>query len=207
MDKLLANAKCKLASQAFGTYYNNIYGLACDANNVEWLDLLLWAYDSNCISKDIDCNHCAGSDCIHCTLQSNIGKAVKYCKDCKPKKYMEPKVTPNPDYTEWYNSDEYIECLQIQLEESGYIEPMIDLCTNLNINITQEDACKMIVSHIAAQQVDCFMLTDLHIQQACSTIITELNVENLCATIDSEIYVENLCVTIPTNIDAEEGEL
>jgi len=190
MDKILANGKCKLANQAFATYFEQIYGIRCTENNNEWLHLFLWAYESGCITTDTDCNHCTCSDCsecLHCNIQANIGKIIKYCKDCKPKKYMTPIVTPNDDYTEWYESQEYLDCLQIELEENGWIEPMIDLCKNLHIDITAEQACKLVAAELAVQQVDCTMLTNIIVTHACNVVVDNIVAENLCKDFDTDI--------------------
>ena len=204
MDKLLANGKCKLASQTFATYYENVYGVRCTENNNDWLHLFLWAYESGCIPKDTDCKHCNCVDCnecAHCNIQNNIGKITKYCKDCKPKKYMEPIVIPNSDYTDWYNSEEYIDCLNIQLEENGWIEPMIDLCRNLNINISQAEFCKLLVSSISARELDCFMITDIQVADVCSTIISSLDVEAACKSVDISLIADDFCKMVINNIN------
>ena len=200
MDKLLANAQCKLGNQTLNLYYENTYGILCNKDYNEWLPLFLWAYESGCLDKPEDCNHCQ-NDCIHCNLQTNIGKTIKYCKDCKPKKYKKPIIVKNDDYTEWYNSPEYISCLQIELEENGYIEPMVDLCKNLNIDITSADACTVLATNLAAQQIDCFVLTDIHVAEACSNILTTLTAETTCKTIEVEIQSDGLCKTFTTNIE------
>ena len=149
MDKLVAVGKCKLANQALSTYYNNVYGIRCSKEDVlsKWLHLFLWAYETTCLT---DTDDCTGGDL--CNLKNIIGKVTHHCKDCKPKKYMEPIITPNPDYTCWYESQDYLDCLTIQLEEEGYIDSIIDLCANLDpqINVSVENICGLIINEITA---------------------------------------------------------
>jgi transcription elongation factor Elf1 len=187
MDKILANAKCKLAKDTFATFYENVYGIRCSHNIQKWLHLFLWAYEQPCFDETIDCKHCQDVECLHCNLQATIGKMIKHCKDCKPKKYMEPIVTFADDYTDWYNSEEYLECLRIELEENGYIEPMVDLCKNLNIEISVRDACNILATTLAAEQVNCFMITDLEVAAACSTIVSNMVAEGLCKDFPTDL--------------------
>ena len=149
MDKMLAVGKCKLANQTLSTYYNNVYGIRCGKEDIlsKWLHLFLWAYENTCL---VDNDDCTGGNL--CNLKNIIGKITKHCKDCRPKKYKEAVITINPDYTCWYQSQEYIDCLTIQLEEEGYIETIINLCANLNpeITITPETICGLIIHEITA---------------------------------------------------------
>lgn len=169
MDKILAIGQCKLGNNATAQYYENVYGVKCTDDKSKYLDLFLWAYTNPCLEDTEDCD--GGT---LCNLRNIIGKLTRHCVDCKPKKYQEPVVIPNPDYTEWYGSEEYVECLTIQLEEDGWIDPMIDLCQNLNIEVSADTLCKAIAIQLSAQQIDCNMASDIQIQQACQMVINNI---------------------------------
>lgn len=151
MDKILAIGQCKLGSNAIAQYHENIYGVKCTDDKSKYLDLFLWAYTNPCLEDTEDCDGGA-----LCNLRNIIGKLTRHCVDCRPKKYQEPIVVPNPDYTCWYDSQEYIDCLTIQLEEQGYIETIIDLCESLNpqITVTPETICGLIIHEITANGLD-----------------------------------------------------
>lgn len=157
-DKIYLVGQCKIGNQALSLYNEKVYGIKCQDKD-KWLELMLWAYDKYKCTNIVDCKNCSNNtDCNFCNLQANIGKLTKHCIDCKPVNYKQPIITPSEDYSCWYNSQEYLDCLTIQLENEGYIEPMISLCENLNpaISITVPEICDMIMIELTAQCVDCF---------------------------------------------------
>lgn len=170
---MLAVGQCKLGQNAMAEYYTSVYGIKCTDDKSKYLDLFLWAYTNPCLEDTEDCD--GGS---LCNLRNIIGKLTRHCVDCKPKKYQTAVTVLNPDYTEWYGSQEYLDCLTIQLEEDGWIEPMIDLCANLNIAVTSEYLCKAIAITLTQQQIDCTMATDIQIQTACQMVINNITQSN-----------------------------
>lgn len=154
-QKLWLVGKCKLANQAISKYNEEIYGIECPAFSTEeqWLDLFLWAYEKQSCITGIEASCKEGGKL--CNLEQIIGRITKFCKDCKPKKYNEPIITKNEDYACWYSSEEYLDCLNAQLEEQGYIESYINLCKDLNpeITVTAQQLCELIVSEIIANGV------------------------------------------------------
>ncbi|HMT01764.1 MAG TPA: hypothetical protein PKD00_00400 [Burkholderiales bacterium] len=180
MNKLLANAYCKLGNMAIAENLKLSYGISCNTGGLEeYLDLFIWAYNNSCVQETQDCS--GGNKC---NIENILGKLTKYCKDCRPKFYQENRIEKNEDYTEWYESQEYLDCLNVELEQNGYIEPMIDLCKNLNITITTEAFCKAIVTAIAASKIDCFMTTSIDVINACNLVITQLTAEKKCNPTD-----------------------
>ena len=184
MDKLLAVSECAVGNHALSLIKERDFGIKCKNYHpfIKYLYLFKWAYTSNCVENIEDC-----SGGTLCNLKNILGKLTKFCKDCRPKKYQEALIELNGDYEAWYNSQDYLDCLRWELENNGYIEPMIDLCRNLNIEISTEAFCKALILNISAQKLDCFVLTDIQVQQACTTIITELSAQALCKDIDTDI--------------------
>jgi hypothetical protein len=151
MGKMESVASCKLGKYVMDKTYESLYGIKCKTKvgeYSEYLSLFLWAYKNSCI--DNDTRDCSGTPL--CNLENILGKLTQHCRDCKPKKYKKPITEINGDYSCWYSSDEYIDCLNWQLINEGYIEPAIDLCANLNIEISMEDLCKEIVTYITLNQ-------------------------------------------------------
>lgn len=102
-----------------------------------------------------------------------IKDLLKHCINCKGVKLTTLEiVTINP---QWYNTQEYLDCLQIQLEEEGWIEPLIDLCQNLNIEISFEKLCKDIAVELSLQKVDCMNLSEIQITNAFQIISGKFN--------------------------------
>ncbi|HMT03385.1 MAG TPA: hypothetical protein PKD00_08795 [Burkholderiales bacterium] len=168
MDKMLSVSQCKLGEVAMDQYYSATYGLTCKNNIDKYLSLFLWAYQNSCVSN-------TGKDCSGtplCNLENILGKLTKHCKDCKFKKYKKAIIEVNTDYACWYDSDEYMDCLNWELINNGYIEPAIDLCQNLEIEISIERLCKEIVTYISMNQIQ---LNTLNVEKAVKNI---LNINN-----------------------------
>jgi hypothetical protein len=168
MDKMLSVSQCKLGKVAMDIYYESTYGIKCKHDISKYLHLFLWAYQNSCI--DNTTRDCSGTPL--CNLENILGKLTKHCKDCKPKRYKKPKIELNTDYTDWYNSDEYIDCLNWELINNGYIEPAIDLCKNLNIEISVEKLCKTIVTYLSVNKIQCELITNVIITNAVNNILT-----------------------------------
>lgn len=136
-----------MGQNAIAQYHENVYGVKCTDDKSKYLDLFLWAYTNPCLEDTEDCEGGA-----LCNLRNIIGKLTRHCMDCKPKKYQEAIVVPNPDYTEWYACPTYLECLAIELEEQGWVEPIIDLCESLEINLTLIEVCHLLSIEINLQE-------------------------------------------------------
>jgi hypothetical protein len=113
------------------------------------------------------------------------------CKDCTPERYKEPIIIPNPDYTSWYTSQSYIDCLNQELINSGFISvisPLVDLCASLNIEINQFQLCSNIAIQLSQSAVPCSVIPTINLQTACSIPQTEIELK----TCDTEILLSQL---------------
>ena len=178
MPKIVSVANCKLAEVGFDKYFSNIYGTKyCGDNNFNLLHTLLWAFNLPCSDKE--------------KLTSIIAKLLKHCKDCTPERYKEPIIIPNPDYTSWYTSQSYIDCLNQELINSGFISvisPLVDLCASLNIEINQFQLCSNIAIQLSQSAVPCSVIPTINLQTVCSIPQTEIELK----TCDAEILLSQL---------------
>lgn len=174
MDKHLQILSCKLGEQAILEHNYYVYGVGCKRKN-ELLQLYYFAAMQNC-------------DLNKCKLETNIGKLTKHCQDCRPFPYKHVIVEKNDDYTEWYNSQEYLDCLAIQLETQGWIEPMISICGAINVEINQEQLCKAIIESLIIANEDCTLTSSVSMEQHCNKVINNIIIQSTdCKTPNIEL--------------------
>lgn len=166
INKVIQVTECALGNYTLNIYNAKRYGIFCnDDIDLEFLSLLLFAAKSTCVEDK-------------CNIENTIAKLTKKCKDCRPVRYKTPNIVFNTDYTDWYNSQEYLDCLQEQLIDQGWIEPMIDICTSLNVEVDIDPLCTGVSIQLSLERVDCLNITSIDIEKACTTFIQNINMDN-----------------------------
>ena len=184
MPKIVSVANCKLAEIGFDKYFSNIYGTKyCDDNNFNLLHTLLWAIALPCSDKE--------------KLSALIAKLIKHCKNCSPVRYKEPITEYNTDYTSWYQSQSYIDCLNQELINSGFISaisPLVDLCATLNIEINHFQLCGNIAIQLSQSAIDCSLVPSINLQTVVNCPLeTIINLQATCSSVNPEIELKNNC--------------
>lgn len=199
-------AECALGNNAANIINKLKYGIICkDDTDYNLLELLIFAAKSGCV-EDL------------CNIENTIGKILKYCKDCKPKRYKEPIITYNTDYTCWYSSQEYLDCLEQQLITQGWIEPAINICNDLNIQIDINSLCTGLSLELSMMKIDCLSITNIDIEKACTNFLTSTTLTNTLETgnllisdnyllIVNSIIIDTDNVKLNINIDGSTYEL
>ena len=93
---------------------------------------------------------------------------------------------------DWYNSQDYIDCLEWQLEHNGYIEPLIDICNSLNININHNRLCNHIALTLSQSHISCNIIPTINIESVCN--ISTINVQQIV----KDCSIDNVEVTMNT---------
>ena len=176
--EIVSIVNCHLAQLGMQKYTNEVFGIACgEENDFELLNLLLWAYNLNCSDKG--------------KLSLLMSKFTKHCKNCKPKRYKTPKIIFNPDYSVWYNSDEYRDCLNLELLQNGYIEEIHNFCDNISIAITKEELCNDILIALMQENVECGALANVAVLNSCKNTLASISSSLNCNPPDSNISQDN----------------
>lgn len=160
VSDLLIEAQCYIAKHGDKVYNNLLYG-SCNPNQKDLmvLQLLLFSLEGNCkINLDI--------------IYSKIAEIIGYCKPVNKRcLYI---TIDNDDYADWYNSQEYLDCLQVELEENGWINPMIDICKTLNISINDKALCGLITGVLSSSKIDCNVIASINPKTLCNLFIKEI---------------------------------
>lgn len=184
-------AECALGNNAANIINKLKYGIICkDDTDYNLLELLIFAAKSGCV-EDL------------CNIENTIGKILKYCKDCKPKRYKEPIITYNTDYTCWYSSQEYLDCLEQQLIDQGWIEPAINICNDLNIHIDINSLCSGLGLELSMMKIDCLNITNIDIEKACNRFLTSTILTNTLETGDVLIPIDYVLIVNSLLVDTD----
>lgn len=183
INALKLEASCYLAALGDNLYNNIVYG-SCSSNLneslYERLQLLLYAVDGNCLT-DVQ------KDKFGSYISSIIGV-------CKPKKERTKCfIIPNPDYTEWYASQMYLDCLTYYINQGCVVDPMIDLAADLDVVIDVNAVCDAIVVILEANNVPCDVVANINIVQVCTDIAAEIIANNSCS-VDGNIVALDTCI-------------
>lgn len=183
INALKLEASCYLAALGDNLYNNIVYG-SCSSNLneslYERLQLLLYAVDGNCLT-DVQ------KDKFGSYISSIIGV-------CKPKKERTKCfIIPNPDYTEWYASQMYLDCLTYYINQGCVVNPMIDLAADLDVVIDVNAVCDAIVVILEANNVPCDVVANINIVQVCTDIAAEIIANNSCS-VDGNIVALDTCI-------------
>ena len=189
INELIYLIDCKLGELGTSLMYEKKYGIS-DCQNIKLLFSELSAYKE--LLLDILNNRNSGADIIDiinlpmiCNMcEYSIEKMIERIKDilmncvnCKDIEYKLLEVLESSFANEWYTTPEYIECLQSELEDNGWIEPLIDLCQNMNISISAEKLCKAIAIEISATKESCMELSEISVQSAFNNmLISKFNI-------------------------------
>lgn len=183
INALKLEASCYLATLGDNLYNNIVYGSCSSSLNeslYERLQLLLYAVDGNCLT-DVQ------KDKFGSYISSIIGV-------CKPKKdRTKCYITPNTDYTEWYASQMYLDCLTYYINQGCVVDPMIDLAANLDVVIDVNAICDAIVIRLEANEIPCDVVASINIVQICTDIAAEIIANNNCS-IDGNIVALDTCI-------------
>ena len=180
INELIYLIDCKLGELSTELLYEKLYAInGCDEiymtftqlNNYKkmLLDIIKNRRSNDILINSINlptiCNIC--EKYIEKVIEK-IKDLLRNCINCRGVQYKTLDVVSiNPS---WYNTQEYIDCLQIQLIEEGWIDPLIDLCQNLNIQISLEKLCKSIAVELSIHKVDCMNLSEIQITNAFQII-------------------------------------
>ncbi len=183
INALKLEASCYLAALGDNLYNNIVYGSCSSSLNeslYERLQLLLYAVDGNCLT-DVQ------KDKFGSYISSIIGV-------CKPKKdRTKCYITPNTDYTEWYASQMYLDCLAYYINQGCVVDPMIDLAADLNVVIDVNAICDAIVIILEANEIPCDVVASINIVQICTDIAAEIIANNSCS-VDGNIVALDTCI-------------
>lgn len=183
INALKLEASCYLATLGDNLYNNIVYGSCSSSLNeslYERLQLLLYAVDGNCLT-DVQ------KDKFGSYISSIIGV-------CKPKKdRTKCYITPNTDYTEWYASQMYLDCLTYYINQGCVVNPMINLAADLNVVIDVNAICDAIVIRLEANEIPCDVVASINIVQICTDIAAEIIANNNCS-IDGNIVALDTCI-------------
>ena len=184
IEELIYHINCKLGELGTDLMYQKKYAIkSCDdiklifSELVNYRDLFLDILKNRNSSEEeiIDiinlpmiCNMC------DITIEKMIERTKDLLHDCLNCKGTILKLIDIEDSSfinEWYISPEYIECLQFELEENGWIDPLVDLCQNLNITISAEKLCKDIAIQLATIKVECMTISEINVQSAFNNML------------------------------------
>ena len=117
ISKLMIEMQCKLAELSYSQYVESYYNIKCfDKSVYHHLRTYLLLLDN--LNKNINC---VLTTDIELSIEK-IKDMIKNCPNCN--KSIEDVSVIDLD-NDWYNSQDYIDCLEWQLEHNGYIEPLI----------------------------------------------------------------------------------
>lgn len=189
INELIYLIDCKLGEIGTSLIYEKKYAIS-DCEDIKLLFSELSAYRELLI--DILNNRNSGADIIDiidlpmlCNIcEYSLEKIIERIKDilmncvnCKGVIYEIIKIEESSFADTWYNSSEYIDCLQSELEDNGWIDPLVDLCQNMNISISVEQLCKNIAIEIATTKQSCMELSDISVQSAFNNmLISKFNI-------------------------------
>ena len=160
-------------------YLSKLYGVSCCENDYELISLLVWAYEKSC---------CSGNkEEILLKLKKLTGQCIS-CKKC----ISTLEIYSND---EWYNTQGYIDCLNYEFEQNGFIEEIVNIerfCNNLNIKINYKSLCNKLVVKVKSSRIKCDLVSKIDSNKVCK-IVGDINQSN---TKEQNTYInmeEKLC--------------
>lgn len=188
INQLLYQMECKLGDLGMDIVYEKKYGISnCKEIKMTFLEiynykkLLIDIIKYRKYSTDDDI-----IDSINMPLVCGICKTyieriieriktlIGFCVNCFNQDYTNLIISESGTADDWYASSEYLECLEIELIENGWIDPLVDLCQNLNIEISVEKLCKAVSIQLALNKISCNMITSTAIHNISNTVINNL---------------------------------
>jgi hypothetical protein len=184
ISKLMIEMQCKLAELSYSQYVESYYNIKCfDKSVYHHLRTYLLLLDN--LNKNINC---VLSTDIELSIEK-IKDMIKNCPNCN--KSIDDVSVIDLD-NDWYNSQDYIDCLEWQLEHNGYIEPLIDICNSLNININHNRLCNHIALTLSQSHISCNIIPTINIESVCN--ISTINVQQIV----KDCSIDNVEVTMNT---------
>lgn len=156
---------CKLGTEVVSQISKSYFGIGCKSD-LSLLQLFFYAASQPC-------------DFNKCSLNTNIAKLIKHCANCRPIEYKHVILEENTDYTEWYNSQEYLDCLAVQLETTGCMQPMRQILASVNITITEDELCQAVLSSISITKEDCTAMSTVTLEHHCDKALNTIIMETL----------------------------
>ena len=221
IDKLVYQISCKLGSIGFSKMVEQKYGILSECSQEEYQELKLYLelfkklskieitdnnIDLSFIVKNLQLvNNCEIKENSITNIIERVKDLLQNCSDCN-------NYTPSILYNindDWYSTQEYIECLQNEFENNGYIEyinPIVDLCTNLNIDINVSKLCQELIVKLNANKISCELISNINATNICNIIQMDnllnidINANKLCDLVLKDIKGELPICEINTNI-------
>lgn len=224
ISKLIYQISCKLGAIGFSKMLEQKYGIASNCEDNEYTELKLYLevfkklqkveitdnnVELNNIIKDLQLiNNCDIKEKCLTNIIERVKDILQNCSDCN-------NYTPAITYTtldSWYETQEYIECLQNEFEENGYLDyvnPIINLCTGLNINIDANKLCQDLIVVLNANKIACDLVSTINVTNICNLIQmdnmlnVDINANTLCdlvlKDIKGELPICDINIDINTN--------
>lgn len=222
INQLIQQISCKLGTIGFNQMISEKYGVSnnCDVDTYDYNELsaYLTILENLNIEEisiedkelgiyiDIGLVDKCSTNTDYELIIERVKDLLSNCIECK--NYYDNSVIIATN-NEWYETQEYIECLIQELEENGYIEfihPIVDLCASLNIDLTVNQLCSTLVTQLVANKINCNLIANINTTNVCNTLFTNkttITANNICETIITDIQgklpICDLQVTLETN--------
>lgn len=213
INQLIQQISCKLGTIGFNQMISEKYGVSnnCDVDTYDYNELSAYLtilenlnieeisieYKELGIYIDIGLVDKCSTNTDYELIIERVKDLLSNCIECK--NYYDNSVIIATN-NEWYETQEYIECLIQELEENGYIEyinPIVDLCTNLNIHININQLYNELVTHLAINKINCNLLTNIDTTNVCNTIYSSGLTNNITVNSICDIIVQDIQGTLP----------
>ena len=224
INQLIQQISCKLGTIGFNQMISEKYGVSnnCDVDTYDYNELSAYLTILENLSTeevsvedkelgiyiDIGLVDKCSTDTNYELIIERIKDLLSSCIECR--NYYDNSINITTNDT-WYETQEYIDCLIHELEENGYIEyinPIVDLCTNLNINIDVNQLCNELVTKLSINKINCSLLTNINPTNICNTIYTnnltnKITINSICDIITQDIQGTLPTCDIKINIDSK----
>lgn len=224
IEKLIYQISCKLGSIGFSKMIEQKYGISPNCEDSEYTELKLYLevfkklqkveitdedIELGNIIKDLQIiNNCDIKEASLTNIIERVKDLLQNCSDCN-------SYIPSISYTtldSWYETQEYIECLQNEFEENGYLDyvnPIVNLCTGLNIEIDANKLCQDLIVTLNANKIACDLVSTINVTNICNIIQmdnllnVDINANTLCdlvlKDIKGELPICDINIDIHTN--------
>ena len=211
ISKLIYQISCKLGAIGFSKMIEQKYGISPNCEDGEYTELKLYlevfkklqkveVTDENIelsnIIKDLQIiNNCEIKEASLTTIIERVKDILQSCSDCN-------NYSPSVSYTtldSWYETQQYIECLQNEFENNGYIDylnPIVDLCNNLHIDIDANKLCQELIVTLNANKIACSLVSNINATNICNLI-------QMDSMLNIDITANTLCDLVLKDIKGE----
>ena len=211
ISKLIYQISCKLGAIGFSKMIEQKYGISPNCEDDEYTELKLYLEvfkklqkveitDNNVeldnIIKDLQLiNNCDIKEKCLTNIIERVKDILQNCSDCN-------NYSPSVSYTtldSWYETQQYIECLQNEFENNGYIDylnPIVDLCNNLHIDIDANKLCQELIVTLNANKIACSLVSNINATNICNLI-------QMDSMLNIDITANTLCDLVLKDIKGE----